>query len=576
MSHKTYKNVISTKVTPQSEPILGKDMVKNSAGGYSFEVNDWMKLQRTIILGTEGGTYYISERKLTRDNAKTAEKLIKQDGKRVVDMVVEISDSGRAAKNDAALFILAMCAGIGNEETRKYALENLPKVARIGTHLFHFAEYVQQFRGWGHGLRKAIAHWYTEKEAANLAYQLVKYQSRDGWSHRDLIKLSHPQSDDAARNLALRWAIDKMGTRKVEEIVDRKPKIRWEHDERIHRQEMRDAKDLLPVIYAFEQVKKETSEGNILSLVKEYRLPLEAIPTEKQTIKVLEQALPNLGITAIIRNLGRYTSQGILAPMNDNSKFVINALTNLELLKKGRVHPIAVLAALMTYKNGHGFKGSLSWSPISAIVDALDEAFYLAFGVVTPTGLNTMLALDISGSMGGNMINGLPFIDARMGSAAMAMITARTEKNHLIVGFTAGNRNEWTSKNGSYWSGRNGISEIDISPRKRLDTIVNETARLPMGGTDCALPMIYAKEKNLEIDAFIVYTDNETWAGNIHPCQALKEYRKHSGRNSRLIVVGMTANDFSIADPSDAGMLDVVGFDTAAPQIMSDFMIGKI
>ena len=34
----------------------------------------------------------------------------------------------------------------------------------------------------------------------------------------------------------------------------------------------------------------------------------------------------------------------------------------------------------------------------------------------------------------------------------------------------------------------------------------------------------------------------------------------------------MEANDFTIADPDDAGMLDVVGFDTAAPSVMSDFI----
>jgi 60 kDa SS-A/Ro ribonucleoprotein len=39
-------------------------------------------------------------------------------------------------------------------------------------------------------------------------------------------------------------------------------------------------------------------------------------------------------------------------------------------------------------------------------------------------------------------------------------------------------------------------------------------------------------------------------------------------------VVGMTATEFTIADPSDAGMLDVVGFDAAAPAVMADFSRG--
>jgi 60 kDa SS-A/Ro ribonucleoprotein len=76
----------------------------------------------------------------------------------------------------------------------------------------------------------------------------------------------------------------------------------------------------------------------------------------------------------------------------------------------------------------------------------------------------------------------------------------------------------------------------------------------------------------VEADAFIVYTDSETWFGQIHPVQALQEYRRKTGIPAKLIVVGMVSNHFSIADPNDAGMLDVVGFDTAVPQVMSDFI----
>lgn len=97
-----------------------------------------------------------------------------------------------------------------------------------------------------------------------------------------------------------------------------------------------------------------------------------------------------------------------------------------------------------------------------------------------------------------------------------------------------------------------------------------------MGGTDCAQPIIYAKKKNLDVDTFIVYTDNETWAGNIHPSKALKDYRQSSGINSKLIVCGMCATSFTIADPDDAGMLDMVGFDAAAPEIIKNFVLGEI
>ena len=94
---------------------------------------------------------------------------------------------------------------------------------------------------------------------------------------------------------------------------------------------------------------------------------------------------------------------------------------------------------------------------------------------------------------------------------------------------------------------------------------------LPFGGTDCALPMLYAQAREREIDTFVIYTDSETWAGDVHPAQALRDYRQASGIDARLVVVGMVSNGFSIADPNDPGMLDVVGFDTATPQLISDF-----
>ena len=69
----------------------------------------------------------------------------------------------------------------------------------------------------------------------------------------------------------------------------------------------------------------------------------------------------------------------------------------------------------------------------------------------------------------------------------------------------------------------------------------------------------------------MIYTDSETWAGDIHPAQALRDYRRASGMAARLVVVGMVSNGFTIADPADQGMLDVVGFDTATPQLIADF-----
>jgi 60 kDa SS-A/Ro ribonucleoprotein len=138
----------------------------------------------------------------------------------------------------------------------------------------------------------------------------------------------------------------------------------------------------------------------------------------------------------------------------------------------------------------------------------------------------------------------VPGLTPREGAAAMAMVTARTEPQYSMVAF------------------QDQIVPLNISATMRLDDVVRATSGLPFGATDCAQPMLYALEKKMKVDTFVVYTDNETWFGSIHP--------------ARLVVVGMTANNFTIADPNDGGMMDVVGFDSAAPQIISDFTLGKV
>ena len=74
-----------------------------------------------------------------------------------------------------------------------------PQVCRTGTHLFAFARYVEQFRGWGRSLRRGVGALVRGAGAGRLAYQAVKYRQREGTTHRDLLRLAHPGAADAAR-----------------------------------------------------------------------------------------------------------------------------------------------------------------------------------------------------------------------------------------------------------------------------------------------------------------------------------------------------------------------------------------
>jgi 60 kDa SS-A/Ro ribonucleoprotein len=119
---------------------------------------------------------------------------------------------------------------------------------------------------------------------------------------------------------------------------------------------------------------------------------------------------------------------------------------------------------------------------------------------------------------------------------------------------------------------------IDLHIRKgmRLNEALKHITGKNFGSTDCSLPAQWALQNKVEIGGIIVMTDNETYAGSIHPFQALERYRKAMVPDLRQVVVGMTATGFTIADPKDKLSMDVVGFDASAPNVIADFIRGEL
>lgn len=533
--------------TPQSEPADTRQ-VPNSAGGYAFAIDKWQRLERFLVLGCEGGTYYTSERQLSRENAKCVIECLTEDGARAVETIAALSESGRAPKNDPAVFALALAAAHESPATRARALEALPRVCRIGTHLFQFAEAVNAFRGWGRQLRRAIGNWYTLRKPDDLAYQALKYQQRNGWSHKDLLALAHLEPNEPSAPV-YRWIVagaDNLGPRTVKGprgsvAVERT----WPA-----------VGELPKLLAAYEELKATKDPARVVALIREHRLTHEMIPGDWKALPDVWEALSAcMPIGALIRNLAKLTATGVIAPLSDRAKALAARLQDREQLRKGRVHPIALLAALQVYRQGHGEKGKLTWSPVPQIVDALDAAFYESFQLIEPTGKATLLALDVSGSMDMGSIAGMPGITPRMAAAAMAMVTIRAEKNWHVLGFS------------------HRLVDVPITPRQRLDDVMATMRSIPMGGTDCSLPMLWALQERAKVDAFCIYTDSETWHGHIHPHEAVRRYRQHHAA-AKLAVFGFTATEFTIADPNDAGMMDFVGLDSAAPSLLADWIRG--
>lgn len=169
----------NNKAVPQTQK-AAKGQKVNFAGGYVFKVSDKERLERFLILGTDGGTYYVNEQKLTDKNVDFIVKLIKEDPDLVLNTVVEVSSAGRAYRNSYAIFVLALLFKHATPQYKSqgFLFNHLPGVVRTSTHLFEFATYIEGLGGWGRAKREAVANWYTSKTPDQIAYQTVKYRSR--------------------------------------------------------------------------------------------------------------------------------------------------------------------------------------------------------------------------------------------------------------------------------------------------------------------------------------------------------------------------------------------------------------
>jgi len=385
--------------------------------------------------------------------------------------------------------------------------------------------------------------------ATQLAYQVTKYANRSGWTHRDLLRLSHAKSSNPEIQGIFRYITKG------------------------------DASEAGEYIQAVEAAKVATDVKDIVRLIVDYNLPRECIPTqflkEKAVWDALLMAGKGMPLTALIRNLATMSRVGLLVPMSVASRIVSERLQNAELLRKARIHPIQALSALKVYRaggknTGYGYTLSKSkggeFTPVQNVTIALEQAFYKSFDNVEPSGKKTMLALDVSGSMDGGSIAGVPGLTPRQAAAAMAMVTVRSEWSQGQIKVPLFETMAFDTT----------FVPFPMGPMDSLDAVEKRMQKMNFGGTDCALPMTHALKHKLDIDTFIIYTDNETYFGRVHPSEALNQYRRAFNKDAKLVVVGLTATDFSIASPQDAGMLDVVGMDSATPSIITAFSKGEV
>lgn len=534
------------KITAQTEK-ADERQSKNNAGGYSFTVTDKDRFRRFLTIGTEGGTYYVGEARLTDATVKFVDKYINSAGVDAINEIVEVSDGGLAPKNDQAIFALAVAFRSNDLEVKEAAKAAVNKVCRTATHLFMFVGFLKNVTGMGRAKTKAVASWYENKSDDQVAYQAVKYRQRGGFTHRDILRLAHPKGlNENLVNFMLNKDYD------VTEVP--------------------------AIVKAFTVLQYAKTEKEALDAITDYdNVSWEMIPTEFHKSAKVWKALFESGMPqmALLRNVTRMARLGLFDDMVFAADYAA-ALSDAKRIEKSRIHPINYLNALVTYEEGKAQRDDCygyymhrqkDWKSNAKISAALNDGYKKAFKNVVPSGKRTFVALDVSGSMS-QKASGIDLSCAQV-SGALASFIAASEPYSEIRGFSYGGRGHGYSRNSE-------LIDLGISESDSFNTVMKKIDGHNFGATDCALPMKYAYENNLEVDLFVIVTDNETWAGNGHPHEALARYNKQMNRNAKLVVVAATATEFTIADPQSNLMLDVSGFDSSTPKVIADFSAGRI
>ncbi len=568
----TYKSHFTN--TPQSAPapLRESEQVKNAAGGYVFKADDWTRLTRFLIIGSEGGSYYESERKLTLQNAEVVIRCAQVDFIRTVEEILRVSENALAPKLSPAILALALVVAKSSIEGRRYALEALPRICRTLAHLMEFVSYQNDFGTSNTQVKHAVAEWFNSKTADQISFQAVKYGTRFGWSMGDIVKYAHPNPVTEQHRWIYGWAIgvNKIDPRFTSEYI--RTEHRWVAAE--DSMESRVLGRYVPTeqrlpfmgdaalerIETFERMKSMLHEGDIVSSIRRFNMPREAVPNQwLNSVSVWEALLETMPTNALIRNLNKMTSIGMFGqPFSTSLSVALELLINENKVRKSRVHPLWVLHAAKQYGMGHGDRGSLMWTAHPRIKDALDVTFEYSFHNVEPVPLNIAVAVDCSGSMSSGQVSGIPGFTPLEAAAAAAMVYMRAQAQSYAFWFDS------------------RLHDVNLSPKDSLNRILQVAGAFKGGSTNCGLVADEIARQRLPVDGIFMFTDGESWAGSRQTFQSIEAMRQAINRPTRWVTMQTTATEGQLRDPGDKLAMEVAGFSPDILTIANAFFGGML
>lgn len=529
----------------------GSTVTNHSVNSCPWDVDDKARLCRFLCFGSEGDLYTAREEVHVNMGSAGALLALLEDGRgaEVVEDIKRFSQYGQAVSVGPSLFALAVCSQHSELKTRQAAFKAVKEVCRDPGHLFAFLNYKKELKEdmkcgiWGRALRKAVSDWYNGQNAMNLAVSVAKCKQRNGWSHQDLLRLSHSKPANEAIALVCKY------------IMKGWKEVQTEYAEKEKSEEVLKVMSYLEVV---EKVKHTCDETEVINLIEEHSLEREQLLTDHLKSKhVWKALLKEMPLQTLMKSLGKMTTKQILEPGSSETQVICERIQKETTLKKAKIQPFSVLMALESYKKGQGYQGKKKWEPDSNILQAMDSAFYKSFKCVEAVDKNIVLAVDISSSLS-SIVPGTS-VSTAVAAATISLVFATTDPNTQVLAYSDGS-----------------LIPCSVRAGMTLEQVTAELVKSPSESTDCTLPMAWATENGRAVDVFVVLTNNPCWAFKASPVEALKKHREKTGIFSKLVMCGLTSIGHAIADTPDRGVLSICGFDLGAITLIHNVAQGLI
>lgn len=522
-----------SEAKPVHVPIEGQK--QTHGGGYAFALSPEKQFERFLFLGSNS-TYYATSWEMTAEAIAAAKYAFDNSPEFTMRLIERVYEEGSSPKLDPLLFAVGYALSHDNLGIRQWAKAFTSNQLRIPTHLFGVVFYATKFRGWGATLKKAVRGWYESKTPESLLFHGMKYWSRYGYTHQDLLRLSHPKPHNKEQQEVFEFLAKgrQKGTLFEESAIR------------------------TPLVYAWESLKMMENVGAAVEMIQGARLPHELIPGHFK--KAVPENAPiwealfaaGMPVWATLRNLNTFSAVGLSHP--DFVQQVLERITDKKSIQDARVHPVHFLLASLYYARSNN--KHMKWEVEKAYLDALRVgANYAWSNAVIDKRL--MVALDISGSMASNgwMYSFHDPEPAPIDYEAM-----------LVSLWQHVNRNDTF-----FYAFSESAQPIYVNPEATMNEIRDQLFDMNHICTNVGAPLEVALRENLHVDAFIIVTDNAVNRGQ-HAAELFREYQERLNPDAKFIVLAMTATDYSVADPNNPDMLDISGFDASVPVVIERFL----